>query len=217
MFDHLSEIGVVPILAVKSVDAGLHTCEALRAGGLNVVEVTFRTKAAADIIRETARRFPDALLGAGTLLTPDDVARAVDAGARFAVAPGCTPRVIEAALELDLPLAPGVCTPSDVERALGYGLTVLKLFPAEVMGGLRLLKALHSPYGHLGLQFIPTGGVNADNLVEYLSLPYVPAVGGTWIAPKTAIHAEDWAGITHRAREALRLAMSAKEANTASD
>ncbi len=212
MFARLSEAGVVPILTIEDVQAGLRTCEALLAGGLSVAEITFRTAAAAEAIAAVTTRFPDLLLGAGTLITPDDVRRAVDAGARFAVAPGCSRRVIEAALEVGLPLAPGVCTPSDVERALEYDLRFLKFFPGEAMGGVKTLKALAGPYGHLGVRFIPTGGVNIENMRTYLALPHVAFVAGSWIARKETIRAGDWGSITSSAREALEVVHSTRSA-----
>ncbi|NOY82586.1 MAG: bifunctional 4-hydroxy-2-oxoglutarate aldolase/2-dehydro-3-deoxy-phosphogluconate aldolase [Kiritimatiellaeota bacterium] len=205
MFARLSETGVVPILTVEDVQAGLRACEALLAGGLSVAEITFRTEAAAEAIASAAARFPDLLLGAGTLITPDDVRRAVDAGARFAVAPGCSRRVIEAALEFGLPLAPGVCTPSDIERALEYDLLYLKFFPGEAMGGVGTLKALAGPYGHLGVRFIPTGGVNIENMRTYLGLPHVAFVAGSWIARKDMIRVGEWGSITRSAKEALEV------------
>jgi len=211
MFDELAEIRVFPILVVEDVDAGLRTCEALIKGGLPVAEITFRTAAAAEVIRRAAELFPDLLLGAGTLLIPDDVHRAAEAGARFAVAPGCSPRVIEAALNDCLPFAPGVCTPSDVERALEYDLHVLKFFPAEAIGGVATLKALAGPYGHLGLKYIPTGGISEQNMADYLALPSVLCVAGTWIARKDRIREGRWDEITASARRAVELAAAGAE------
>lgn len=203
MFAKLREYRIVPVVAVDSAEEGLRLCEALQAGGLPVAEITFRTGAAEATIREAAKRFPDMLLGAGTVLTTDQMKRAVDAGAKFAVAPGCNPTTISAAKELGIPFAPGVCTPSDVERALECGCKMMKFFPAEASGGVAMLKALIGPYGHLGISFCPTGGVTTANLASYLALPQVAFVGGTWIAKKELVKAGDWAGITELAREAM--------------
>jgi 2-dehydro-3-deoxyphosphogluconate aldolase/(4S)-4-hydroxy-2-oxoglutarate aldolase len=184
----------------------MRLCEALIAGGLPVAEVTFRTAAAADVIREACVRFPEMILGAGTVLTVDQVKRAKAAGAGFAVAPGCNPTIVKAAQAEGLPFAPGICTPSDVERAVELGCKLLKFFPAEVSGGVPMLKALIGPYGHLGIAFCPTGGVTTANLKDYLALPQVAFVGGTWIAKKDLIKAGDWAGITALAKAAVAAA-----------
>lgn len=203
MFDKLREYKIVPVVAVDSAEEGLRLCEALIAGGLPVAEITFRTGAAEATIREASRRFPEMILGAGTVLTRDQMLRAADAGAKFAVAPGCNPTTIAAAKEAGLPFAPGVCTPSDVERAVESGCRLLKFFPAEASGGVKMLKALIGPYGHLGISFCPTGGVTTANLKDYLALPQVAFVGGTWIAKKELVKAADWAGVTRLAQEAL--------------
>lgn len=205
MIDILRKHGVVPVIAVDNPDDGLRLCEALIAGGLPVAEITFRTSAAAETISAASKRFPELVLGAGTVLTTEQMQMAVDAGASFAVAPGCNPRIIEAAKKLGMYFAPGVCTPSDVECAVEMGCKLLKFFPAEASGGVKMLKALIGPYGHLGISFCPTGGVSPQNLADYLSIPQVAFAGGTWIAPKDAIKAGDWGKITNLAREAVTL------------
>lgn len=203
MFKQLRAYGVVPVVAVETPDQGLRLCEALCAGGLPVAEITFRTAAAEATIRAAAARFPEMILGAGTVLNTDQLQRAVAAGARFGVAPGTNPVVVEAALGLGLPFAPGVCTPSDIERAVASGATVLKFFPAEAAGGVPMLKALLGPYGHLGLEFCPTGGIEESNMGSYLALPQVACVGGTWIARKDTMAAGQWQVVTETARQAL--------------
>ena len=203
MFDTLREYGVVPVVAVDTPDDGLRLCEALLAGGLPVAEITFRTEAAEATIRAAQQAFPEMIFGAGTVLTVDQLHRAADAGARFAVAPGCNPTVVRAAVAADFPFAPGICTASDVERAVELGVRQLKFFPAEAVGGVKMLKALIGPYGHLGLEFCPTGGVNAENMLSYLAVPQVAFVGGTWIAKKDLLKAGDWARITALAKEAV--------------
>ena len=206
MFDRLRSYGVVPVVAVDSPGEGLRLCEALIAGGLPVAEITFRTAAAEATIREAAKRFPEMILGAGTILTAEQMRKAVDAGARFAVAPGCNPTTIAAARECAMPFAPGVCTPSDVERAVEMGCSLLKFFPAEAAGGVAMLKALLGPYGHLGISFCPTGGVTTGNLAEYLAIPQVAFVGGTWVAKKELIKAGRWDDIAAVAAAAVAAA-----------
>lgn len=206
MFDSLRSYGVVPVVAVDSPDEGLRLCEALIAGGLPVAEITFRTAAAEATIRAAAKRFPEMILGAGTVLTAEQMRKAADAGAKFAVAPGCNPTTLAAARECGMPFAPGVCTPSDVERAVEMGCSLLKFFPAEAAGGVPMLKALLGPYGHLGISFCPTGGVTTGNLAEYLALPQVAFVGGTWVAKKELIKAGRWDDITALAAAALAAA-----------
>jgi 2-dehydro-3-deoxyphosphogluconate aldolase/(4S)-4-hydroxy-2-oxoglutarate aldolase len=203
MFKQLRRYGVVPVVAVDTPEQGLRLCEALCEAGLPVAEITFRTAAAEATIRAAASRFPDMILGAGTILTVDQLKRAVAAGARFGVAPGTNPVVVEAAVALGLPFAPGVCTPSDIERALSCGVTMLKFFPAEAAGGVKMLKALIGPYGHLGVEFCPTGGIDEANLGSYLALPQVAVVGGTWIAQKELMATGQWSAITDIARRAL--------------
>ncbi|MBR4676015.1 MAG: bifunctional 4-hydroxy-2-oxoglutarate aldolase/2-dehydro-3-deoxy-phosphogluconate aldolase [Victivallales bacterium] len=208
MLEKLRKHGVVPVIAVDTPEDGLKLCEALLKGGLPVAEITFRTAAAAETIKAASTHFPELILGAGTVLTTDQLKQAVDAGAKFAVAPGCNPRIIEAAQKAGLFFAPGICTPSDIERALELGCKLLKFFPAEASGGVKMLKALIGPYGHTGVQFCPTGGVTTQNLADYLALPQVAFAGGTWIAAKDAIKAKDWAKIEQIAREAVAIVNS---------
>ena len=205
MLEKLRKHGVVPVIAVDTPEDGLRLCEALLKGGLPVAEITFRTTAAAETIKAASTHFPELILGAGTVLTTDQVKKAVDAGAKFAVAPGCNPRIIEAAQQAGLFFAPGICTPSDIERALELGCKLLKFFPAEASGGVKMLKALIGPYGHTGVQFCPTGGVTTQNLADYLALPQVAFAGGTWIAAKDAIKTKDWAKIEQAARDAVAI------------
>ena len=205
MLDKLGNYGVVPVIAVDTADNGLRICEALLEGGLPVAEITFRTTAAAETIKMASAHFPQMILGAGTVLNADQVKQAVDAGAKFAVAPGCNPKIVLAAQEAGLTFAPGVCTPSEIEIAMDLGCKLLKFFPAEASGGVKMLKALIGPYGHTGVQFCPTGGVTTQNLADYLALPQVAFAGGTWIASKDAIKAKDWAKIEQAARDAVAI------------
>jgi len=203
---HIEELGVVPVVAIDTVDHALPLADALLAGGLPVVEITFRTQAAAEVIRTLSRERPDLIVGAGTVLSSETIRTAVDAGARFAVAPGFNPRVVQAAHELNLPFVPGIATPTDIEAALECGLRLLKFFPAEALGGIKLLSALSAPYRHTGVRFMPTGGISPTNLDDYLSLDTVAAVGGTWIAKKEDMARGNWNEITDRCREACACA-----------
>jgi 2-dehydro-3-deoxyphosphogluconate aldolase/(4S)-4-hydroxy-2-oxoglutarate aldolase len=193
-------------LAVDSVDQGLRICAALSAGGLPAAEITFRTAAAAETIRQASAQFPEMLLGAGTILNEKDLRTSQEAGATFAVAPGCNPRIVAAAQALGLPFLPGVATPTDIESALALGVTLMKFFPAEALGGAKTLKAIAAPYRHLGIQFMPTGGVNLKNLHDYLAIPEVAAVGGTWLATPDLLKNADWDGIAAAARAAAAMA-----------
>lgn len=206
----LGDLGVVSILVIEEVEEALHIGEALMKGGLPSMEITFRTEAAARGIQQLVRNFPEALVGAGTVLTEENLHRAQDSGAQFVVTPGLSPLVVERAIEIGMPIFPGVMTPSDVERGLSYGLDVLKFFPAAQAGGPEMMKALAGPYGHTGVRFVPTGGVSAKNLADYLSLPIVLACGGTWIASKERIKNSDWRGVEEAARESVALVEAAR-------
>ena len=181
ILDALKKIRIVPVLVAESVDAGLRSGETLCANGLPAAEITFRTAAAKPLIRAVVKRFPEMVVGAGTVLNTADLHRAADAGARFAVAPGFNPTVVREALASGIDFIPGVLTPGEIEQALELGLKLLKFFPAEAAGGVTMLKALHAPYRHLGVCFMPTGGVKPANVEAYLATPGVAAVGGTWL------------------------------------
>lgn len=192
---------VVPVLVVTELESGLKLCECLCENGLPVAEITFRTPVAAEVIREAAKRFPTIVLGAGTILTTQDLDRAIDAGAKFAVAPGFNPTVVQAAIACRFAFAPGICTPSEIEQAFEMGVRFFKFFPAEAAGGVKLLSALIAPYKHLGIRFMPTGGITPKNAKEYLALPEVACVGGTWIG-KDVPH---WEKVRETIQEAARL------------
>ena len=206
MLDRIHSKRIVPVVVLDDAEAAEPLAEALLEGGLDIMEVTFRTAAAEESIRRIAKAFPDVLLGAGTLLTPNQVKQARDAGAVFGVSPGLNESVVGAAREVGMTLAPGVMTPSEVEQGLQLGCMLQKFFPAEAAGGARMLKALAGPYAHTGLMFIPTGGITALNLRDYLSLPVVAAIGGSWMVDKKLVAAGDWTTITERTREALSAA-----------
>ena len=202
VMERVAQLGVVPVIAIDKVDYALPLADALLQGGLPVVEITFRTAAAADVIRLLAKERPALLIGAGTVLTPETVQTAVDVGAAFAVAPGFNPRVVMAAREAGLPFVPGVANPSDIEAGLELGCKLLKFFPAEALGGTKLLEALSAPYKHTGVRFMPTGGATPANLESYLKLGTVAAVGGTWIAKNEDMAEGRWEAIAQRCREA---------------
>jgi len=203
--DKIGAFGVVPVVAIDDADAALPLADALVEGGLAIAEITFRTEAAAAVMKKLKDQRPDIMLGAGTILTVDNLRRARDCGAAFGVAPGLNPEVVVEARNLGFPFSPGVMTPSDVEAALAMGLTVLKFFPAEACGGMKMLKALAGPYGHTGVKFIPTGGINTGNFLEYLALDAVLAVGGSWVAKRDDIAAANWDKIKANCREIREL------------
>jgi len=205
MLTEIARYGVVPVIAIRAVEAALPLADALLEGGLPVAEITFRTSAAAEVIAAMVRHRPALLVGAGTVLSEENVKEAKEAGARFAVAPGLNPAVVQHAAKVGLPFAPGVCTPSEIEQALGLGCRIVKFFPAEASGGVEMVKALAAPYSHVGVRFLPTGGVNAGNLEGYLSLKAVAAVGGTWIAKPEDLAGGHWQTIRDRCREAVEI------------
>ena len=200
---------MVPVVVVDDAEAAAPLAEALLAGGLDVMEITFRTPAAADALRRIAAGYPEILLGAGTLLEPGQVLRAREAGAVFGLAPGLNPRILETAAGCGMFFAPGVMTPSEVEQALDLGCNLLKFFPAAAAGGVAMLKAIAGPYAHTGVRFIPTGGIAADNMREYLQLPLVAAVGGSWMVDRALVAAGRWDEITRLTREAVATAAGA--------
>ncbi len=202
----IAEARIVPVVVLEREELAEPLAETLLRAGQGVIEITFRTPAAAASLRTITARFPEMLAGAGTLLEPDQVRQAAESGARFAVAPGLNERVVAAARQAEIEMIPGVMTPSEIERALGLSCRTLKFFPAEQAGGPDLLRAFAGPYGHTGVRFIPTGGITEFNMLSYLELPIVAAVGGSWMVEKKLIASGDWARIEHLTRSALALA-----------
>lgn len=194
---------VVPVVVLQDAAHAVPLAQALLAGGIDVIEITLRTPCALDAIAAVAREVPEMQVGAGTLLSADDVRRAQDAGARFGLSPGHSPALLRAVAEAGLPFVPGVMTPGEVMAAREAGYQLMKLFPATVAGGLDMLKALASPFGDV--RFCPTGGVSLDNLGGFLKQPNVALVGGSWLAPAAALQAGDWSQITTLARQAMAL------------
>lgn len=175
----IQEIGIVPVVVLEDAKDAAPLAQALCDGGLPCAEVTFRTEAAEESIRIMAEQFPDMLIGAGTVLTTDQVDRAVAAGAKFIVSPGLNPRIVKYCVEKGILITPGCTNPSDIEQALENGLEVVKFFPAEPAGGLKMIKAMAAPY--VGVKFMPTGGINAENVKEYLKYDRIIACGGSWM------------------------------------
>jgi len=204
--------GVIPVVEIDALADADALAETLLEAGLGVVEITFRTEAAADIIARIAGRHPAMLVGAGTVVSAENLDRAVKAGARFALAPGLSPRMLAAAAAAGLPYVPGAMTPSDLQAGIEHGLDTFKFFPAQPAGGIPFLRAIAAPFALHGLRFIPTGGVSMANLAEWLREPAVAAVGGTWIANRAAIRGGDWAGIGRNAAAAVQAARAAKGA-----
>ena len=205
VFAAVEALAVVPVVEIDDAASAVPLARTLAAAGLPVVEVTFRTPAARDAVAAIAKALPDFLLGAGTLVLPDMVAAAAEAGARFGVSPGLSSACLAVAAEHGLGFVPGAVTPSEVGACLEAGMRHLKFFPAGVYGGVATLKALDGPFGWTGARFMPTGGVRPENAAEYLALPNVFAVGGTWIAPRGDIAAGNWDAIAERARAAAAL------------
>ncbi|MFC1481817.1 bifunctional 4-hydroxy-2-oxoglutarate aldolase/2-dehydro-3-deoxy-phosphogluconate aldolase [Candidatus Neomarinimicrobiota bacterium] len=202
----IEETKIIPVIAIDNADQALPLADALIAGGIPIVEITFRTDAAAEAIRIIAKERPEVLIGAGTVLTVDTLHRAIDSGAKFAVAPGLNPKVVGEAARLDFQFSPGIMTPSDIEIAVGLGVRLFKYFPAEAAGGIKLLKSISAPYAHLGLKFIPTGGITPTNMNDYLGSSTVAAIGGTWLAKQAMIAQGEWDEITRNCQEAVNIA-----------
>ena len=198
----IEALGIVPVVVLNDADDAVPLCKALAEGGLPVAEITFRTAAAEESIRRVAKELPDVLVGAGTVLTIDQVDRAIGAGAKFIVSPGFNPEVVGYCVKNGYPIFPGFPTTSDIEAAMSFGLKVVKFFPAEAMGGLKVIKAVAAPYGQM--KFMPTGGVNEKNLLDYLAFDKIIACGGSWMVDKEAVATKNFAKITELTRSAVK-------------
>ena len=201
MIEKLSLAGLVPVIKVEDAADAVPLCKALAAGGLPVAEITFRSAAAEEAIKNVHKELPDIILGAGTVLTKEQVDRAVAAGATYIVSPGINREIVRHCKEKGVPIVPGCANPSDIEVALDEGLKTVKFFPAEALGGIKMIKAMSAPYG--GVTFLPTGGINEKNLNDYLSFPKIVACGGSWMVPADAIAAKDWGRIETLTRDAV--------------
>ena len=201
--DRMRRTGIVPVVVLDDAKDAVPTAKALLAGGVDVMEITFRTAAAADSIKAVSEGCPDMLVGAGTVVTLDQCKQALECGAKFIVSPGFDPEVAAWCVERNVPIMLGCVTPTEIMAAMKLGLNVVKFFPAGVYGGLKAMKSLSAPFG--GIKFIPTGGVGAKNLKEYLEAPFVYAVGGSWLCPKKEIAAGNFDAVTALCREASQI------------
>lgn len=208
ILEKIKEIGIVPVIVLEDPKDALPLAEALMEGGLPCAEVTFRTAAAEDSIRAISQAYPEMLVGAGTVLTTEQVDRAVAAGAKFIVSPGFNPRIVQYCQEKGVPITPGCSSPTDIEQALEHGLKVVKFFPAEQLGGLAMIKALAGPY--VDVSFMPTGGINAGNVKDYLAYNRILACGGSWMVKGDLIKAGDFQRITELVKEAKQLVEEAR-------
>lgn len=197
----IEEVRIVPVVVLEDAKDAAPLANALCEGGLACAEVTFRTEEAAEVIKEMKKARPDMLVGAGTVLTKEQVDQAVDAGAQFIVSPGLNPEIVEYCVNKNLTIIPGCANPSDVEQALKYHLEVVKFFPAEALGGLKLIKAMSAPYKNV--RFMPTGGINPNNVKEYLDFKAIIACGGTWMVPKDAVENKEFDKIEKLTKEAV--------------
>ncbi len=195
------KLGLIPVVKIDDAKDAAPLAKALCEGGLPVAEVTFRTDAAHDAIKAMTDAFPQMLVGAGTVLTTAQVDSAISAGAKFIVSPGLNPKVVSYCNQIGIPVTPGVTSPSEIEQALELGLEVVKFFPAEASGGLAKIKAMSAPYG--GIRFMPTGGINANNLNDYLAFPKVIACGGSWMVPTDLINKGEFDKIAALTKEAV--------------
>ncbi len=201
LIERVRQTGLIPVVAMPKLEHALPLAESLIEGGLPCAEITFRTAAAAEAIEQISKRFPELLLGAGTVLTTEQAQRAMDCGAQFIVSPGTNPTTVDFCLSKNVTIFPGVCTPSEVETNLAKGVDVLKFFPAEPAGGVNFLKAICAPYKQV--QFIPTGGIDTKNIGQYLALPQVVACGGSWMVKPELFEAGDFAAVKRLTAEAV--------------
>jgi 2-dehydro-3-deoxyphosphogluconate aldolase/(4S)-4-hydroxy-2-oxoglutarate aldolase len=204
----VAQSGIVAVLVIDDANHAEPLAESLLKGGVDVIELTLRTAAAIESVKRIVKSFPEMTVGIGTILEPKQVTEVKNAGAVFGVAPGMNPRVVAKAIEESFPFIPGVVTPSDIEAALEFGCRTLKFFPAESSGGLKHLESMATPYAHLGLKFIPLGGLSQENFGTYLKSKFVTAVGGSWIAKREEIAEQKWDTITERARKAVETVKS---------
>ena len=202
VMERIEACGVIAVLVIDDAKHAAPVAQALLDGGVTAMELTLRTDAALDALVQVREHVPNMLAGIGTILRTDQIESVANAGAAFGVAPGLNPGVVQHAQKVGLPFAPGIVTPSDIETAVELGCRDLKFFPAEPSGGVKYLASMSAPYSHLELRYVPLGGVNAENMCDYLVRDDVPAVGGSWIATRKLIAAEDWNTITANAAEA---------------
>ena len=200
VMERLANSVVVPVVVLDKAEDAIPTAKAMAAGGVDTMEITFRTACAPEAIKAVADNCPDVLVGAGTIINVEQAKLAVEMGAKFIVSPGFSEEVVSWCVENNIPVAPGCVTPTEIMAAMKHGLKMVKFFPANVYGGLNAMKNLSAPFG--GVKFMPTGGVNTANIKEYISAPFIHAVGGSWICPKDAIAAGEFEKITQLCKEA---------------
>ena len=204
VMERLAQCIVVPVVVLDKVEDAIPTAKALAAGGIDTMEITFRTACAPECIKAVAENCPDVLVGAGTIINLDQCKLAIEMGAKFIVSPGFSHEVVGYCVENGITVLPGCVTPTEIMYALSYGLDTVKFFPANIYGGLVAMKHLCAPFS--GLKFVPTGGVNNNNILEFAEAPYVHAVGGSWVCPKAEINAGNWEKITNLCIEARKAA-----------
>lgn len=205
MIKTLGSAGIIPVIVIEDLAKAVPLARALVKGGLPVLEVTFRTACAAEAIAKIRAEVPGAILGAGTVLTKEQLLKAKAAGATFAVAPGFDPEIVRAAAAEGVPFCPGIATASELSQALALGCKMVKFFPAESAGGVKYIKDLLGAFRWTGVRFMPTGGVKLANVADYLAVPEIICCGGTWIVPKDAVNADDWSAIEKLAKDASDL------------
>lgn len=205
VMERMARSVVVPVVVLEKAGDAIHTAKAMLAGGVDTMEITFRTACAPEAIKAVAENCPDVLVGAGTVINLEQCKLAVSMGAKFIVSPGYSEEIVSWCVEYNIPVTPGCVTPTEIMAAVNHGLKVIKFFPANVYGGLNAMKNLSAPF--VGIKFLPTGGVNAANIKEYIDAPYVHAVGGSWVCPKAEIAAGNFEKITQLCREARKAAL----------
>jgi len=201
IFESLNNIGLVPVIKIDDDKKAVPLAKALIRGNIPCAEITFRTDKAEESIRKIKNKYPDVLLGAGTVLNTEQADKAIEAGAAFIVSPGFNPKVVSHCIEKEFPIIPGCCTPTDIEQALSFGLEIVKFFPAEQAGGLNFIKAVAAPYS--SVKFMPTGGINEYNIATYTAFEKIIACGGSWMVPSDLIESEDYDRITELCQDAV--------------
>ena len=207
----IDDAGIIAVLVIDDISHAVPVCKSLLAGGVNIIELTLRTPVAFVAAYTIKKELPEIILGFGTVINTDQVKKAVDAGADFAVAPGCNTKIIDEAYKQGLSFAPGIMTPTDIEIAVDHGCSVMKYFPAETSGGLDHLISMVNPYQYLDIKFIPLGGCNISNANSYLQSDLITAIGGSWIASRNLIQSENWDTITAKAIEITTLIRNIKQ------
>ena len=213
IIEKIRKAPVMAVLVIDTAEDAIPLAKALLAGGVSAIELTLRTPAALSALERIRSEAPEILAGIGTILNAEQVRSVKDRGAAFGVSPGLNSSVVKAAKDLDLPFAPGIMTPSEIEAAYALGCDVMKLFPSEPAGGLNYLKSINAPYAHLGIQYIPLGGVSLENLESYLKSPEILAVGGSWLAPRKLIQEKAWKEISINCEKAMEIAVKAGRTN----